>query len=322
MLQLPDFIEKQIVIINPREGISLNDVKFKNENIVLYRDGKLENQVSIHKVLSLFIFGEMTLTSQLIKKAQKYGVSLFLLNNNFEQYAGINAMAEGNYVLRNNQYHFNEELEFSRNLVKNKTFNQLTLLKENCPDFFKGKTKLSYYKSLCKKIDESNSLDSLRGLEGNMSKQYFGEYFKELKWYKRMPRSKIDITNVLLDIGYNMLFNLVDSLLKLHGFDTYKGIYHQLFFQRKSLSCDLMEPFRVIIDKALVKAFHLKQIDDADFTFYRGQYSLNIDKNGKYTRIFLDAIMDSKEDIFTYIKAFYFCMLNGKQDYPFFELKC
>ena len=29
MLQLPDFIQKQIVIIDPRSGTDINDLKFK-----------------------------------------------------------------------------------------------------------------------------------------------------------------------------------------------------------------------------------------------------------------------------------------------------
>jgi len=321
MLQLPDFIQKQIVIIDPRNGTGVNDVKFKNENIVLYRDGEIINQVSIHKIFAVFIVGEMTLTSVLIKKLKKCGVSIFLLNRNFEEYASICAQAEGNYLLRHNQYHFSDALNFSKNLVKNKCYNQSILLKENAPELYKKTSRLRNHKEIELKVDQSISMDQLLGIEGNMAKSYFKTCFRDIGWYKRMPRSKIDITNVLLDIGYNMLFNFIDSLLRLHGFDTYKGIYHQLFFQRKSLSCDIMEPFRVLIDKALIKAFHLGQIDEKDFKLAKGQYFLKIDQSRKYVRIFLDVLMDSKEDIFVYVKEFYFCILNQKQEYPFFKLK-
>lgn len=321
MLQLPDFIQKQIVIIDPRNGDSINDLKFKNENLVLIKDGKIANQVSIHKIMAIFIIGETTMTSVLIKKAKKCGISLFLLDRNFQTYAEICALAEGNYLLRHNQYHFSDQLHFSKNLVKNKLYNQLFLLKEQFPQTFKKESLLKQYKKIAQKVDEATSLDQLLGIEGNTSKTYFKKYFQKVGWYKRMPRSKVDITNVLLDIGYNMLFHFVDSLLRLHGFDTYKGFYHQLFFQRKSLSCDIMEPFRVLIDQALVKAFNLGQIDKKDFKIYKGQYYLKPEQNRKYIRIFLDALMDSKEGIFSYVKAFYFCILNQKQDYPYFKLQ-
>lgn len=321
MLQLPDFIQKQIVIIDPRNGTSVSELKFKNENIVLYKNDEIINQVSIHKIMAVLIIGEMTITSFLVKKLKKHGISIFLLNNNLEEYASICALAEGNYLLRHNQYYFTDNLNFAKNLIKNKVYNQLILLQEQCPEVLPGKTRLSSYKKIALKIDEATTMDQLLGIEGSFSKSYFQDYFKELKWYKRLPRTKVDIPNVLLDIGYNMLFNFIDSLLRLHGFDTYKGIYHQLFFQRKSLSCDLMEPFRILIDRALMKAFHLGQIDEKDFKVYKSQYSIKIDKNRKYIRIFLDTLMSSKEEIFSYVKAFYFCMLNQKQNYPFFKFK-
>ena len=321
MLQLPDFIQKQIVIIDPRGGTTINDLKFKNENLVLCRDGKVFNQVSIHKIFAIFIVGEMTITSVLIKKVKKCGISIFLLNNNFEEYAAICAQAEGNYLLRHHQYHFSDDLNFSKNLVKNKCYNQSILLKEQFPELFKNASRLQYHKETAIKIDQTVSMDQLLGIEGNVSKSYFGKYFHDIGWYKRMPRAKVDMVNVLLDMGYNMLFNFIDSLLRLHGFDTYKGIYHQLFFQRKSLSCDIMEPFRVLIDRALMKAFHLGQLNERDFNISKGQYFLKIDQVRKYVRIFLEVLMDSKEDIFVYVKEFYFCILNKKQEYPFFKLK-
>ena len=52
-----------------------------------------------------------------------------------------------------------------------------------------------------------------------------------------------------MDIGYTYLFNFIDALLRLYGFDTYLGFYHKEFYQRKSLVCDVVEPFRCIIDK-------------------------------------------------------------------------
>lgn len=320
MLQLPDFIQKQIVIIDPGNGNKISDLKFKNENIAVYRDGKLENQVSVHKIMAVFIIGEATITSVLIKKFQRYGISLFLLNHRFEEYASICSSAQGNYLLRSHQYNFCDELNFAKNLVKNKCYNQLNVLKNQYPFLLKKKSKNQWYQEIVSNIDQATSLDQLLGIEGNMSKEYFQNYFADLKWYRRMPRAKVDIPNVLLDIGYNILFNFIDSLLLLHGFDTYKGIYHQLFFQRKSLSCDIMEPFRVLIDRSILRASHLKQIDEKDFKITKGQYFLKTEEGRKYIRIFLDALMNSKEDIFSYVKSFYFCVLNKNNNYPFFKL--
>ena len=93
-------------------------------------------------------------------------------------------------------------------------------------------------------------------------------YFRKLKWERRMPRCKNDIPNLLLDIGYTYLFNFIESLLSIYGFDLYCGVHHTFFYQRKSLVCDLVEPFRCIIDQRIRKAYTLKQVNEDDFFFY------------------------------------------------------
>lgn len=72
-----------------------------------------------------------------------------------------------------------------------------------------------------------------------------------------MPRTRADIPNLLMDIGYTFIYNFVEANLNLYGFDIYKGFYHQLFFERKSLVCDLVEPFRCLIDKQIRKMYNL-----------------------------------------------------------------
>ena len=79
-------------------------------------------------------------------------------------------------------------------------------------------------------------------------------YFDNVQWNGRKPRIKSDYVNVVLDIGYTMLFNIVDAMLQVYGFDTYYGVFHKCFYMRKSLVCDIMEPIRPIIDYEVRKA--------------------------------------------------------------------
>lgn len=320
MLQLPDFKQKQIIFIQTGNEFDCNKLRFSNDNLVLCKDDKRIKQISCHNMLALFIQGDASITTVLISKLLRFGVSIFLVSRNFRLYASIGAMAEGNYLLRHNQYYFDDDLNFAKNLVKNKIFNQLSLMKSVKGDYFKKKSKLKISKELGEKIMSASNIHELLGIEGSFSRQYFSVVFENIDWYRRMPRTKVDVNNVLLDMGYTLLFNFVDCLLRLHGFDTYKGIYHQLFFQRKSLTCDIMEPLRVIIDKALVKAYNLKQINQKDFVFNKSAYALKYTENQKYLSIFFNSILENKIEIFKYIKEFYFSMLNGDKNYPVIKI--
>ncbi len=318
MLSLPDLKEKQLLFI--RSGTNSGDgMNFSNGNLVYTKKNGEKNKISCYKLLAVFVFGEITISSGLIKNAVKHGVSIFLLNESFQVYAEIGSKAEGNYFLREKQYFFSSELFVSKKIVKNKILNQFFLLKQK--DKIKTEILKERKNEFIEKIEKAKNIDSLRGIEGNVAKIFFGEYFSELGWLRRMPRAKIDHWNILLDIGYSLLFNCIDSLLRLFGFDVYKGIYHQLFFQRKSLSCDLMEPFRCIIEKQLLKSYRLGQINEKDFKFSNGRYFLKYKESRKYAKIFLQAIMKNKEDIYLYVKGFYGFMLDEKKDFPNFKIK-
>jgi CRISPR-associated protein Cas1 len=124
-----------------------------------------------------------------------------------------------------------------------------------------------------------------------------------------------------MDIGYTILFNFVDALLNLYGFDTYKGAYHKLFFQRKSLSCDLVEPFRCVVDRQILKSFNLKQINEKDFYIEGGKYELDYDKSQKYAEIFMEAVMARKEEIYLFVQSFYrYYMDDKKYQFPDFKI--
>src|SRR3989338_9733049 len=315
MLSLPDFREKQIVYLISKSGAK-QKLAFWNDNIRLLENDKPVNQISCSRVFAVFIIGDFSITTKLIKNCKEYGISLFLLKQNFEVYAQCVAEAEGNYLLRAKQYSLKNELEIAKNIVKNKTYNQLCLLNEagiiSKP--------MSAYKQAARAVDSAKDHKSVLGLEGNHTRGFFQQYFKEFGWIRRSPRTKGDVTNVLMDICYTFLFNFTDALLRLYGFDTYKGIYHKLFFQRKSLACDVMEPFRCVIDKQIYKAYRLKQIDKKDFTVSRGQYQLSYQNQQKYLELFFDSIMERKEDLFVYARDFYYCILNNTTDYPFFKV--
>jgi len=304
MFTLPDFKQKQILFIDTRYYKGETKIRFQNENVVFLKDEKIINRASCFKVFSIFIMGEITITSQIIKKSKEFGISIFFMNSNFEVYAEINYTTESNYLVRKQQYSMSEkrELELSKYVVKNKIKNQNRLLRSE----ELKKTILS--------TEESKDQDSLRGVEGYASKIFFKNYFESINWRRREPRTKVDIPNLLLDIGYTQLFNFVESILRLYGFDVYKGFYHKLFFNRKSLASDIMEPFRCVIDKALLKAFNLKQINEKDFKIVDGRYVLEWENSYKYSKIFIEDIMSRKEEIFLFIQSFYRHVMNEENN--------
>ena len=246
MLDKNDFSKKQIIMIFCNNG---EKISFRNDNLIVKDDqDKTKLQLTCYRIFAVFVIGNITISSGLIQRAHKFNFSILLFTNSFRLYDIIGSADRGNTYLRRNQYQYSS-IEVPRHIVYNKILNQQALLKSvrYKSDYLKESIeKTAKYISELKNAD---SIQSVMGYEGSASKIYFKAWFNNVLWNGRKPRVKCDITNSLLDIGYTVLFNFIEALLSIYGFDLYVGVLHREFYMRKSLVCDLVEPFRPIIDK-------------------------------------------------------------------------
>ena len=318
MLSYPDFMEKQIIWIDAWE---IKKLSIQNSNLLVKDEEKTINQVSLSKIFAVFLNGNWTFTSTLIQKLIANGAILVLMNGSWRPYALIGGETEGNTLLRERQYNDQHKLEKVKWLVNNKINNQILLLKDRRSKTQKEREGLKKMKKLLIWTEKAKTAKEILGFEGNASKVFFKLYFGKFNWRWRKPRTKYDEFNTLLDIGYTYLFNFIEAHLRLYGFDIYKGFYHTEFYQRKSLVCDMVEPFRCIVDHTLYRLLALKQFDENDFYVKQGAYCLKRWHGKKYIQAFLKAIMRNKEDIFLFLQSYYRQTMKDEHNLPLFLIK-
>ena len=85
--------------------------------------------------------------------------------------------------------------------------------------------------------DESNR-------EGHAAKVYFNAMFG-----KDFSRSDECPVNAMLDYGYSIILSCVNREIVANGYITQIGLFHDNMFNQFNLGCDIMEPFRVIVDR-------------------------------------------------------------------------
>ena len=83
--------------------------------------------------------------------------------------------------------------------------------------------------------------------EGLAAKLYFSALFGE-----DFHRDDLSPVNAALDYGYAILLSLVNREITALGYLTQLGIFHDNIFNHFNLSSDLMEPFRVLVDRWIV----------------------------------------------------------------------
>lgn len=315
MLSEPDFIEKKILVVFTHNG---EKISFKNDNIIVLDEEKqIKKQMSCYRLFAIFIVGGISLTSGIISRSKKFGFSIVLFTTSFKVYSTINFSLEGNTLLRRKQYITDKETEIANQIIINKIQNQKDILKK-----LRDKDVQDGIENLEENIErlKNNNYNSyeIMGLEGTSAKVYFNRLFKNYNWNGRQPRIKRDKINLLLDISYTILFNYIEAILNIYGFDIYKGNLHKEFYKRKSLVCDMVEPFRPIVDYKLRKMINLNQIDNYKYVIINNQYQLNWQESAKFLSAILEEILKYKICIFRFIQQYYRWFMKDKDicDFP------
>ncbi len=126
-------------------------------------------------------------------------------------------------------------------IVKHKIHNQAMLLK---------KLKIDEYERLLEyeaSVEEGDSTNR----EGHAAKVYFNLLFG-----KRFIRGADDNINKGLDYGYSILLSTINKEVASKGYITQIGINHKSEFNQFNLTCDLMEPFRPLIDEIVYNSIN------------------------------------------------------------------
>lgn len=80
--------------------------------------------------------------------------------------------------------------------------------------------------------------------EGHAAKVYFNALFG-----MEFTRSEESVTNAALNYGYSLLLSVFNREVVANGYLTQVGLFHENRFNPFNLSCDLMEPFRPLVDR-------------------------------------------------------------------------
>ena len=84
--------------------------------------------------------------------------------------------------------------------------------------------------------------------EGHAAKVYFNALFG-----KEFSRTEENSINAALNYGYSIILSVFNREITANGYLTQLGLFHDNMFNPYNLGSDLMEPFRIIVDRKVVK---------------------------------------------------------------------
>jgi CRISP-associated protein Cas1 len=258
-------------------------------------------QVPLHHLAGLVTFGNVMVSPALMHKLADEGKSLVLLDMNGRFKARLEGGISGNILLRKAQYKAADEpavtLELARAIIAGKIRNSRTVLMrgaretDDADDIAKlDAVALSLAQTLSN-LKHAKDVDTVRGLEGEAAKNYFGvlpliikpQYRDAFALNGRTRRPPLDRTNALLSFLYAMLMNDCRSALEAVGLDPQLGFLHTVRPGRAALALDLQEEFRsVIVDRFALTLINRGQVNAADFETREGG-AVSLTENGRKT---------------------------------------
>ena len=124
-----------------------------------------------------------------------------------------------------------------------------------------------------KRFHEAKTVLDLLNVEGRIAKIYWegirkvipDKYEFESRQYVNRPMGSVDPINTLLNYGYALLESQCLKAIHSVGLDPYVGYLHEMASGKQPLVYDLQEPFRFLIDLAIIECLENKTFTKKDF---------------------------------------------------------
>ena len=249
-------------------------------NVVMKVGEEERARIPIGNIEGIVCFTRAGISPGVMQLCVENGVTMSFLSPNGKFIGRIEGGVKGNVLLRTQQYRMADDKEKSlhvaRLIVAGKIMNSCSVLRRYIRDYGKNERveeaigSLQYRK---KDALSAESIDELRGHEGDAAVSYFGvfdelilqqkEYFRFDGRNRRPPR---DAVNAMLSFTYTLLEHEVYSGLETVGLDPCVGFMHTLRPGRHSLALDMMEELRAYLcDRFVLSLINRRQVSESDF---------------------------------------------------------
>ncbi len=268
-------------------------ISYKNRFLVVKQDID-EKYIHLSEIDTIIVDSiSVSISSYLLKELADNKINIIFCDDKHNPYGELQPF----YSRHNSSKKILEQVKWTNKekdlvwqaIVKNKILNQALLLQ---------KIKSKQHDLITSYIKEV-AIGDKTNREGHAAKVYFNSLFG-----KNFVRGNNDKINASLNYGYAILLSTVSKEIVINGYLTQLGIHHKNEFNPYNLACDLMEPFRIIIDsfvyynkdKELDPSFKLDIINifNNAYTFNNKKYTLK-DIMGLYVKNTLDIFNNNKE---------------------------
>lgn len=275
-------------------------ISYKNRFLVVKQDMD-EKYIHLSEIDTILIDSiSVSLSAYLLKELADNKINIIFCDEKHNPFGELSSY----YSRHNTSKKIKEQIAWKKGnqdrlwtkIVKNKITNQALMLR---------KIDSNQYDLMLSYIDEVTVGDKTNR-EGHAAKIYFNSLFGN-----SFIRHNEDSINSALNYGYAVLLSTINKEIVSNGYLTQLGIHHKNEFNEFNLTCDLMEPFRIVIDNFVYFNQHrefnsnykldMVNIFNNTFSYCGKKYVLK-----DIIRMFVKNTLESIEDLERYKEFVYY----------------
>ena len=242
------------------------------ERLLVKKNGTTLSDLPALQVEQVVIYGNVQVTTQAMAFLLERGIDTVFLSSRGTFRGRLQAEYSKNAILRQKQFEVAGRppmrLALARQFIAGKIQNSLSVCRRHRESQISQQ--IEQVESFARQASGATDIEQLRGYEGMAARSYFEALGRIIKapWTfpGRVKRPPTDPVNVLLSLGYTLLFKDVYALVNVVGFDPFQGFFHETHFGHPALASDLMEEFRApVVDRLVLRLLHKQIIKPGHF---------------------------------------------------------
>ncbi|MCK9347177.1 MAG: type I-B CRISPR-associated endonuclease Cas1b [Bacteroidales bacterium] len=256
----------------------------------------------VENVQELYCFGNLEANSALYNFLGKEQISVHFFDY-YENYTGSfmprETLISGKMLISQVRFQQNKKkrIDLAQRILTGAAFNMVKNLK-----YYNTRGKdlepiIAIIGNLSARIKETNNINELMGIEGNIRKNYYQAFdliINDFNMQGRSYRPPLNEINALISFGNMMCYSQCLKTIHQTQLNPTISFLHEPGTRRFSLSLDLAEVFKpLLVDRVIFKVLNKKMIQTGDFEETMNRIVLRTNGKKTFVQAFEDRLTET-----------------------------
>lgn len=251
--------------------ITKNGLLIRKENTLYFVNKEMKKAIPINQINSIYLFGNVTITSGAVKFLFKHNISAFIFNK-YGYFVGAyypsDKYLSGRLIVKQVEHYISSDKRsfLARAFVRGAAEN----MARNCERYNQNDFAVDIRNTINTLNENTTKITEIMNIEGRIRDIYYQALDKilpdDFAFIKRTKRPPKNRSNAMISFGNSILYTIIVSEIYQTQANPTISYLHEPFERRFSLSLDISELFKpIIVDRLIISLIRRKIIQPEHF---------------------------------------------------------